>query len=150
MFQSTVTLYSQQSFRIVLLQLDLQYYLGVRQQFPTSNITTSISPAQRCLSIEELFDAELSSVPRIRRVKSYNLPCQRHAQLQCFVDRFYLCLCTIDHRSNCFLFDQKKSFTCDDNVYCQNGYTCLHDRPTCLLSILCVCQDCFFGDRCQF
>ena len=150
MFQKTVTLYSQQFFRMVLLQFDWQYYRGALQRLPTSNITTSIGPAQRCLPIEELFDAELLSMPRIRRVKSYHLPCQHHAHLQCFVDGFYFCLCTTDHRSNCFLFDQTKSFICDDNVYCQNGGICLQDRPTCLLSILCVSQDCFFGDRCQF
>ena len=33
---------------------------------------------------------------------------------------------------------------------CENGGTCLQDRSICLFSTLCVCIDCFFGDRCQF
>ncbi|CAF4168255.1 unnamed protein product, partial [Adineta steineri] len=42
------------------------------------------------------------------------------------------------------------SFICEDNVYCENDGRCLQNRPICFYSILCVCNDCFFGDRCQF
>ena len=151
MFQNTVVVYSQLRFEMILIQFGPRYYRGVLRRFNDSNTTsTSISPAQQCVSIEGLFSAELLSMPRIHRMKSYHLPCQRHGDLPCFMDEIYLCLCTVDHQSNCFAFDQQKSFDCDDNVYCQNGGNCLQDRPICLFSILCVCKDCFFGDRCQF
>ena len=151
MFQNTVNVYSQLPFQMVLLQLDSRYCPGVLRRFSTSNIIcVVINPGQRCVPVEELFDEELMSMPRIRRMKSYHLPCQHHVNLLCFVDEFNLCLCTTDHQSNCFPFDQKRSFICDDNVFCQNGGTGHEDQPICPLSILCVCQDCFFGDRCQF
>ncbi|CAF2113617.1 unnamed protein product, partial [Rotaria magnacalcarata] len=36
------------------------------------------------------------------------------------------------------------------DVYCKNGGICLQDKPEYPESILCVCTDCFFGNRCQF
>ncbi|CAF1091032.1 unnamed protein product [Adineta steineri] len=72
---------------------------------------------------------------RTLRLKSYHIPCQHDSNLQCFVDESYMCLCTEEHHNN---------------VYCENGGRCLQNRPMCFYSILCVCDDCFFGDRCQF
>ncbi|CAF0942894.1 unnamed protein product [Adineta steineri] len=150
MFQNHVILYSQYMFKMILVKIDTRYYLAVLQKLERSNITTSINPARRCASVDEILNTKLVSLPRIQQLKSYHIPCQRDFNLQCFVDEFYMCLCTEEHHSNCFPLDHQLSFICEDNVYCENGGTCLQDRPMCFYSILCVCNDCFFGDRCQF
>ncbi|CAF0845246.1 unnamed protein product [Adineta steineri] len=150
MFQNHVILYSQYMFKMILVKIDTHYYLAALQKVERSNITTSISPAQRCASVTEVLNTTLVSLPRIQQLKNYHIPCQRDFNLQCFVDEFYMCLCTEEHHSNCFRLDHQLSFGCDDNVYCENGGTCLQDQPICFYSILCVCSDCFFGDRCQF
>ncbi|CAF4164464.1 unnamed protein product, partial [Adineta steineri] len=150
MFQSNITVYSQDLFQTVIVKIDNRYYLAVLQKFESSNIVTSISPAQQCVPVHELLTTKLLLLPRIQRLKSYHIPCQDHVNLQCFVDEFYMCLCTEERHSNCFPLDHQLNFACEDNVYCENGGTCLHDRSMCFYSILCVCNDCFFGDRCQF
>ncbi|CAF4165851.1 unnamed protein product, partial [Adineta steineri] len=137
-------------FRVVIVKIDNRYYLAVLRKFVSSNIVTSISPAQRCVPIHELVNDKLFVMPRIQRLKSYHIPCQRNSNLQCFVDEFYMCLCTEERHSNCFPLEHQQTFACEDNVYCENGGTCLQDRRICFLNILCVCNDCFFGDRCQF
>ncbi|CAF4025794.1 unnamed protein product, partial [Rotaria sordida] len=110
--------------------IDVSYYLAVLQQTESLNISTTIGPSQRCVPCQELFSSKLLALPRIHRLKSYHLPCQNNVDLQCFID--------------------ESTFVCQDNVYCENDGICLQDRPTCPESILCVCADCFFGDRCQF
>ncbi|CAF4187431.1 unnamed protein product, partial [Adineta steineri] len=149
-FQTSFTLYSEALFQMVIVKIDNRYYLAVLRKFESSNIVTSISPAQRCIPIHERLPAKLLSLPRIQRLKSYHIPCQHDFNLQCFVDESYMCLCTEEHHSNCFPLEHQQTFACEDNVYCENGGTCLQDRPMCFYSILCVCVDCFFGDRCQF
>ncbi|CAF0752094.1 unnamed protein product [Adineta steineri] len=149
MFQNHVILYIQRMFKMVFVKIDNRYYLAVLQKFERSNITTLISPAQRCASVDEVLNTQFISLPRIQRLKSYHIPCQRDFKLQCFVDEFYMCLCTEEHHSNCFPLDHQLSFVCEVDVYCENGGTCLQDRPICG-DILCICTDCFFGDRCQF
>ncbi|CAF4085278.1 unnamed protein product, partial [Adineta steineri] len=138
MFQNHVILYSQRMFQMILVKIDTRYYLAVLQKVAQSNITTSIYPAQRCASVDEVLNTQLASLPRIQRLKSYHIPCQHDINLQCFVDEFYMCLCTEEHHSNCFPLDHQSSFVCEDNVYCENGGTCLQDRPMCFYSILCV------------
>ncbi|UJR24163.1 hypothetical protein I4U23_027129 [Adineta vaga] len=150
MFENSIRIYSQLNFRMILIKFQSDFYLSVFEKFEISNITTSVSPYQRCISINNLFNNEILSLPRIHRLKYYQLPCQHNLNLQCFFDEFYMCLCTREHHSNCFLFDHQMNFICKDNVYCENGGTCLQDQSMCLLSILCVCIDCFFGNRCQF
>ncbi|CAF4070713.1 unnamed protein product [Adineta steineri] len=150
MFQSDITVYSQEQFRMVIVKIDNRYYLAVLRKFVSSNIITSISPAQRCIPIHELLPAKLLSLPRIQRLKSYHIPCQHNFNLQCFVDEFYMCLCTEERHSNCFPLEHQQTFACEDDVYCENGGICLKDRRICFLNILCVCNDCFFGNRCQF
>ncbi|CAF4240756.1 unnamed protein product, partial [Adineta steineri] len=151
MFQSNITLYSQTPFQMVIVKIDDCYYLAVLlRKFVSSNIITPINPAQRCVPVHELLPTKLLILPRIQRLKSYHIPCQDHVNLQCFVDEFYMCLCTEERHSNCFPLEHQQTFACDDNVYCENGGTCLQDRRICFYNILCVCNDCFFGDRCQF
>ncbi|CAF1493972.1 unnamed protein product [Adineta steineri] len=150
MFQNHVIFHTKHKFQMVLAQIDNSYYLAALQKDESSNVTTSISSARQCVSVDEVLNTKLLVLPRIQRLKSYHILCQRDFNLQCFVDEFYMCLCTKEHHSNCFLLDHQLSFICEDNVYCENGGTCLRDRPMCFYSILCICHDCFFGDRCQF
>ena len=150
MFQSIVTFYSILSYYMVILKIDVSYYLAVLQQIEKVNISTMIGPAQRCVPVQELFSPESLTLPRIYRLKSYHVLCQNNIDLQCFIDESYICLCTVERHSNCFLFDFNMTFVCPYNAYCENGGRCLQDRSTCPTSILCVCADCFFGDRCQF
>ncbi|CAM4765337.1 unnamed protein product [Rotaria magnacalcarata] len=150
LFQNVITLYSMFSYYIVVLKIDISYYLAVLQQDKSDNISTTVGSAQRCAPFQELFSSELLALPRIHRLKNYHIPCQNNVDLQCFIDEFYMCLCTVEHQTNCFLFDFNNSFVCTDDVYCENGGACLQDRPQCPESILCACVDCFFGDRCQF
>ncbi|CAF1168521.1 unnamed protein product [Rotaria magnacalcarata] len=39
---------------------------------------------------------------------------------------------------------------CRNNIYCQNGAECWEDYIYCPTVAICVCTDCFIGDRCQF
>ncbi|CAF0767234.1 unnamed protein product [Adineta steineri] len=128
MFQTSVAVYSEAQFQMVIVKIDNRYYLAVLRKVESSNIVTSISPAQRCVPIHELLTAQLLSLPRIQRLKSYHIPCQDHVNLQCFVDEFYMCLCTEERHSNCFPLEHQQTFACEDNVYCENGGTCLQDR----------------------
>ncbi|CAF5195082.1 unnamed protein product, partial [Rotaria magnacalcarata] len=150
MFQNIITFYTRSTFRIVILKADHNYYLTVLQQDESKNISTAISPTQRCVPYQELFSSELLALPRIHRLKSYHIPCQNNTELKCFIDESYMCLCTVEHRSNCFLFDFNINLVCNNDVYCENGGICLQDTSECSESILCVCTDCFFGNRCQF
>ncbi|CAF3462739.1 unnamed protein product, partial [Rotaria socialis] len=150
LFQNVITLYFMYEFYIVVLKIDISYYLTVLQQEPENNISTTVGSAQRCAPFQELLSSELLALPQIHRLKSYHIPCQNNVDLQCFIDESYICLCTVEHQTNCVLFDFNSNFLCTDNVYCENGGACLQDRPQCPESILCAGIDCFFGDRCQF
>jgi hypothetical protein len=147
---STVTLYLRLLFQIVFININNHYYLAVLQQVDISNISTSIDSSRRCPSITELLKLEQLKLPRIERIKYYHIPCQTDHNLQCFFDESYMCLCTTEHYPNCFLFNHQLNFFCREDVYCQNGAQCLQDHEICPVTIICVCTNCFYGDRCQF
>ncbi|CAF1023668.1 unnamed protein product [Adineta steineri] len=114
------------------------------------SILTSITPNQRCLRINELFNLTLLRLPRIRRVKYYHLPCQTRLDLWCFFDEIYMCVCTSDNHTNCIKFDHQLSYACKHNDFCDNGASCFQDDITCPSGTICICTDCYFGTRCQF
>jgi hypothetical protein len=147
-----VTLYSSQSINMVFVKFSVNYYLAVIQPPPNyfDLITTSITPSQRCLHIDELFNLSLLILPRIQRMKYYHLPCQTRSDLWCFFDEVYMCLCTSDTHANCFEFNHKITFTCRHNDFCENDALCFQDDITCPSSTICICPDCYFGTRCQF
>jgi len=64
--------------------------------------------------------------------------------LNCFLDEYYLYLCTKDHHVNCVEFNSNKNLQCSSKYSSQNGGQCLQDHPNCPSSILCVCTDRFF------
>ncbi|CAF4885815.1 unnamed protein product, partial [Rotaria socialis] len=73
-------------FYIVVLKIDISYYLAVLQQEPENNISTTVGSAERCAPFQELLSSELLALPRIHRLKSYHIPCQNNVDLQCFID----------------------------------------------------------------
>ncbi|CAF3338231.1 unnamed protein product [Rotaria sp. Silwood2] len=150
MFQRQITLYNENWFQIVFVKIDTNYYLAVLQEFEVLNISTSIGPDRQCLSINELLDSSQFAMPKIQRVKFYHIPCQTHHDLQCFFDEAYMCFCTQEHHANCFKFSYANNFLCQYNIHCYNGGTCLQDSSICNSNTICICMDCFFGDRCQF
>ncbi|CAF4482427.1 unnamed protein product [Rotaria socialis] len=67
----------------------------------------------------------------------------------CFFDEFYICLCSLKRYPSCFKLKHIPK-QCRNNLYCQNGAECWLDDIKCPTVTICVCTDCFFGDRCQF
>jgi hypothetical protein len=129
--------------------MDQSYYLAVLQHDRKDNISTSVSPNQRCKSITELLNFRMLAFPEIRRVKQYHILCQTRLNLMCFFDEYYMCLCTLDRHANCFKFDHTP-IKCQLNNHCQNEGTCLQFDPVCQFETTCICTDCFYGDRCQY
>jgi len=100
------------------------YYFAVLQRFKQPLLFTSISPAQRCRSINELLNSTIMAWPKIRQVKYYLIPCQTQFDLLCFFDELYMCPRTLEYHANCFKFDHKPDLTCPDKTHGQNGAEC--------------------------
>ena len=92
----------------------------------------------------------LSEYEYLRRVKYYPLICRKYLQLKCFYDQELMCICDIDRFSNCFLFNQTKNNDCQDYSYCLNDEKCFLNNQTCPTKFVCICQDCYYGSKCQF
>ena len=105
MFQRNITLYFEDLISLVFIKMDTRYYLAVLQHENQMNISTSISPAQRCKSVTELLIPRVLAFPEVRRVKHYPALCQTHPHLMCFYDEYYMCLCTLERYANCFEFN---------------------------------------------
>ncbi|CAF1234211.1 unnamed protein product [Rotaria sp. Silwood1] len=150
--QHTVTLYTLIQFHIAFAEIFNNYYLIIlREQIIVSAvISTQIMPSHRCLSIHELFNKTLVNQHLLRRIKYYHIPCQTQLDLVCFYDDIHLCLCDVFRRSNCFEFDHNMTYDCRGYNLCENGGHCFSDVPKCPTSTVCVCQDCYYGSRCQF
>ena len=149
MFQRTVTLYTSRYLNIVFVKINDNYYLAVLQEKSQRNMSVSITPAQRCLPVNELLNRTISEMQRIRRVKYYYTICQTRPDLMCFFDDFFMCLCTLEHHANCLKFDHTPKL-CEHNTQCLNRGTCITDESLCPKNTACKCTDCFFGDRCQY
>ena len=150
MFQRTLSISFEFAYPLVFVRTDPHnYYLAVLQHDEKENISTSIDSSRRCPSITELVAPHLLAWPLIRRIKSYHSICQTHRHLICFFDDPYMCLCTLEHHANCFRL-QSTLPKCPDDFYCLHGGECLMNHLECPTKIMCICTDCFFGDRCQF
>jgi hypothetical protein len=151
LFQRMVTFRISIPYHLVLVKSNRKYYLAVIQSYSNPDITTIINPSRECHSIEILFNSTILKLSRYQRIKSYHIPCQQSNNLNCFVDEYYLCLCTKDHHVNCIELNFNKiNLQCSSKYSCQNGAQCLQDHSHCPSSIICVCIDCFFGNQCQF
>ena len=150
--QISAVVYTATPFRLIFVQFDRRLYLAFHStvQSRLSHISTVIQASHRCSSTKELFNATTLELHALHRIKYYHLPCQRHAQLICFYDHQYLCLCTTDRRADCFEFDPNSTSSCDEENFCKNGAQCFQDDPSCPKTTVCGCRQCFFGSRCQF
>ncbi|CAF1560849.1 unnamed protein product, partial [Rotaria sordida] len=90
----------------------------------------------------------------LRRIKYYQLPCQKRLPLlSCFYDDNHFCFCNdYDHQclTNCFEFNHRIEHNCFGQSNCENDAHCLQDKATCPQTSICVCSKCFYGARCQF
>jgi hypothetical protein len=110
----------------------------------------ALDAADRCSSIDELFDETITALSLIRRMKYYQLPCRRNAS--CFYDSVHLCLCQeLDgqHFANCFEFDHQMNMNRSGKSSCENGGQCYQDEVKCPTRTICVCPVCFYGALCQ-
>ena len=151
--EDTATFYVSLPFHLIFGQIENTFYLAVLQHnyTPSAVISTQIVSSQRCSHIRELFDQQTLDYPILRRVKYYHLPCIQNLDLVCFHDNeTFMCLCTKDRRANCFHFDFNMIYNCVDWNDCQNGAQCFQDHPTCPTKRMCICQECFYGTKCQF
>ena len=151
--QLSFNLYTETPFHIIYLQFNRHdYYLAILQEknTPSTEITTQIQPSNRCPHIVELFHKTILSFVLLKRMKFYHLPCSTYKNtLKCFHDEKHMCICTIEHHANCFEFDHNMVYDCSGQYYCENHGQCFQDHPTCPLSSVCTCRDCYFGTLCQ-
>ena len=147
-----ITLYISHPFHILFIEIpDHHYYLGIiRERFiPSEYISTSIKTDQHCLSIDEI-NKTLSSLEYLRRTKYYPLICRQNLTLKCFYDNDLMCLCDLDRYSNCFYFNHTMNYDCQGYNQCLNNGKCLLNNQTCPTKSICICQDCYYGTKCQF
>ncbi|UJR34759.1 hypothetical protein I4U23_027537 [Adineta vaga] len=148
--QNMIQLYIDRIISLAFIKFSNDYYLAVTRTEENSyeDIHTQITPNQRCLHINELFPITLS---RIQRIKYYHQVCyNRSIDIWCFYDEIYMCLCTIDNHTNCLNFNHNLTLTCRHNDFCENNGLCFQDDITCPTNTICICTDCYFGNRCQF
>ena len=140
------------TFHIALVEISREYYLIILHQedIVSANISTEILPSRRCLSFNELFPPNLLNEHPLKRIKSYQLPCQQRLDLVCFYDEQFICLCTLDQQTNCFQFNHNVTYDCHGHNYCENDGQYFRDDSQCPKSSNCACPDCYFGSRCQF
>ncbi|CAF3940064.1 unnamed protein product, partial [Adineta steineri] len=150
--QKTITLHMSLPFHLVFVEFKNMYYLIILQHDYTPSVifSTQISQSQRCRHIKEVLDEVKAGYPHLRRVKYYHDICQNHSDLTCFHDNYtFMCLCTEQRQANCFHFNFTMTYDCKGHNDCQNDGRCFQDHPHCPTKIMCVCQECFYGDKCQ-
>ena len=150
LFQRTATFRLALLFHVVIVEADEKYYVALIQSVPRMDISTLISPAQRCMPVGEFFDSTVMEMIVYERMKRYPILCKTLLNLQCFVDDAHLCFCTDERHPNCMNFNQQRDLRCSFNAACLNGARCVQDHPYCPSKRICVCTACFFGDKCQF
>ncbi|CAF2014150.1 unnamed protein product, partial [Rotaria magnacalcarata] len=147
-----LTLYVSQPFNILLLQIpNGSYYLGIlRETFmPSEHIHTEIKSQQRCLPISTLLNNTIINSGYLNRTKYYPLLCRQNRTMMCFYDNDLICICDLDRFSNCFSFNHTMNYDCQGHNYCENGGQCFQNNETCPTKSTCVCQDCYYGTKCQ-
>jgi hypothetical protein len=150
-----ITLYVQQPFNILFTEStnhNKTYYLTiVRETFISSeNIHTQVRSNQRCSRIDELLNDTFLNYNISRRVKYYPMLCQQYRQLMCLYDEIYICVCDLDRFSNCFEFDHSLKYDCQGQNICKNNGQCFENNATCPTMTMCVCEECYYGTKCEF
>ena len=101
-------------FHTALLQLSLsEYYFIVNQKTynPSAIFDRTIDRSDRCRTLNEIFDEDITRLHLLRRIKYYHLPCEnRSLNLSCFYDESHMCVCQDEDSqrfANCFKFDRQ-------------------------------------------
>nr|AEN94416.1 low density lipoprotein [Adineta vaga] len=158
LYQKEVLIYHSQIFPILLIQLLNYYYYLMRTKLVSGMELTSnnqtIYPSYRCKHINELFNETILSLHSFRRLKYYQIPCEKYSpNLHCFYDDRYFCSCdNVNQKrlSSCFHFDTKWRQTCFGLSNCENNAQCIQNDPECPSETVCLCPKCFYGTLCQF
>ena len=151
-----VRLFWSTPFDLLFLQLVPQnYYLAIAKRSSADPIKKQVTPADRCPSVTEIFNATIAGLHLLRRMKFYHLPCRRESSplISCFFDEVHLCLCQLfdgQRVSNCLEFDHQLKRDCLGQNGCENDGQCFQDNSRCPQTSMCVCPICFYGRRCQF
>ncbi|CAF1399531.1 unnamed protein product [Adineta steineri] len=150
-------------FHIVFIELnktklDKKYYLVMYQKTYTQSKVTKkiINPSDHCPHINEIFKENFNGTfPQwhlIHRIKYYHIPCQNQSlNLSCFYDTDQFCLCYQfgqKRLANCFSFDHNMKFDCQGQSECDHGQ-CFEDEQECPTRSICMCDLCYFGQRCH-
>ncbi|CAF2788390.1 unnamed protein product [Rotaria sp. Silwood2] len=108
-----------------------QYYLVANETVKYSSvIVRKINSSDRCQSIGEIFNENITQIHLIQRIKYYHIPCQNHLNLSCFYDDMYMCVCQDfgDQRlANCFEFNHYVKLDDFDLSHNQLERECLED-----------------------
>ena len=157
--QNSLTVYWFQPYSdgITLIELlNRHYYLGVdihETKLYGSTYDKTIRSSDRCPNITELFNQTFLQWHLIRRIKYYHLPCQNQsANLSCFHDEGHVCLCYNFYGkrlANCYRFEHNQTYNCFGRSECEHDSQCVQDDQTCPKQSMCICQDCYYGRKCQ-
>ncbi|CAF1178378.1 unnamed protein product [Adineta steineri] len=150
--QNILTIHLTQPFHIILAEIvnESFYLLVVREVFqPSEYIQTKIESKQRCPSINNLLNDTVRQYSYLRRTKYYPSLCHTNLELMCFYDEVHMCICDRNRFSNCFLFNQTRNNDCQGYNYCENGGECFFNNQTCPTQFMCICDDCYYGAKCQ-
>lgn len=150
--QNSVTFYQSLEYHLIFTQFSGYYYLSyVEPKFKSATkLSLSLFPVDKCLSTTLLLNSTIRKLSLLGRTKYYYVLCREQIHLKCFYDEIHMCLCSNERHANCLDFDHNKTYDCYGFNDCENGAQCLQDDPTCPSTRSCVCNDCFYGARCQF
>ena len=123
------------------------HLLGILPLQPVREITTSVLPSTRCPHIRELFNPTILRYHSLRRIKFYQNICAEK-RVFCFYDDDQMCLCNKFDHVDCFDFNH--SLVICKQSTCENNGLCIQDEEICHSKSICICQECFYGTRCQF
>ena len=155
--QNFLSVNSSNNYRMAFVELlNGDYYFVDNSEYESINrsvVNKTIRPSDRCPNIKELFNETFVRWNLIRRIKYYHLPCQNQTvNLSCFHDEVHFCLCYNFHGkrlANCFRFEHNRTYDCFGRSECEGNSRCLQDHETCPTQSMCICDNCFFGRKCQ-
>jgi hypothetical protein len=150
--QHSITFFNRQSFHVLFIEFFNNYYLTVLREtsVQSEHITTDITVKNMCLNITQLLNSTIFTYSYLRQMKHYQIPCVKNPELMCFYDAKHLCICDRSRYANCMYFIHRVSYDCRSYNPCQNRGKCFQDNITCPSRSMCVCEQCYYGNKCQF
>ena len=149
----SIRIYTSKPFHLLFIQLlNESFYLIIRRErfLPSEMIETEVLPKQRCSNVTDLFNSTMMELKGMQRQKFYPYLCRENTELMCFYDDNLTCICDLDRFANCFVFNHSINHDCQGYNDCQNGGKCFQNTQKCPTTSTCVCEECFYGSRCQF